>query len=217
MGEITVRINPLDSQVTVEENDSGVISYKKISIDNLIDCIKDSVKTECISSGLLPQNCISLVVGTDGQRNVTILHSEKFADISYYKTKYEHFPLPQLLFKFKLSMGMRVQSCQLAVVKDEKLTEESVMYKYPFSNVNGYSLCVGRNTLPICERLSTLSSLPYYILSMENNDDYYMINNNKQKLEYRDLLEQLKNKDPSYYYESVLIPNGDTLKEFLEK
>lgn len=54
-------------------------------------------------------------------------------------------------------------------------------------------------------------------MSMPNNDDYYTTNNNRQKAEFRDLLEHLKDKDPSYYYSDVLIPNGDTLETFILK
>ena len=34
-------------------------------------------------------------------------------------------------------------------------------------------------------------------------------------MQYRDLLEHLKDKDSSYYYSDVLIPNGKTLKDFI--
>ena len=34
-------------------------------------------------------------------------------------------------------------------------------------------------------------------------------------LQYRDLLEHLKDKEPSYYYSDVLIPNEKTLKDFI--
>lgn len=50
---------------------------------------------------------------------------------------------------------------------------------------------------------------------MPNNDDNFDVRDNKLKLEYRDLLEHLKDKDPSYYYSDVLIPNGKTLKDFI--
>lgn len=143
------------------------------------------------------------------------MHTENYADISYYNTVYEHFPLPRLVFRFNLSMGLRVQSCYIGIVKDERLTPESLMYKYPFSNVSGYRLCTGNNTMPICESLHTLSSLPYFILSIPNNDVWYDKKNNRQSLEYRDLLEHLKDKNSLYYYENILIPNGETLKDFI--
>ena len=41
------------------------------------------------------------------------------------------------------------------------------------------------------------------------------VRDNRLRMEYRDLLEHLKDKDPSYYYSDVLIPNGKTLKDFI--
>ena len=76
-------------------------------------------------------------------------------------------------------------------------------------------MCTGVNTLPKYDSLHGLSTLPYLILSMPNNDDYYTANNNRWDAEYRDLLERLKDKDPGYYYSDVLIPNGDTLERFI--
>ena len=41
--------------------------------------------------------------------------------------------------------------------------------------------------------------------------------NNKLDLGYRDLLEHLKDRAPEYYYTDVLIPDGKTLKDFMER
>jgi len=50
---------------------------------------------------------------------------------------------------------------------------------------------------------------------MPNNDDYYSADNNRKGLEFRDLLEEVKDREPVYYYSDVLIPNGDTLQNFI--
>lgn len=34
-------------------------------------------------------------------------------------------------------------------------------------------------------------------------------------MQYRELLEHLKDKDPAYYYTDVLIPSGKTIKDFM--
>lgn len=73
-----------------------------------------------------------------------------------------------------------------------------------------------KNPFSEAKSLHTLSSLPYLILEMPNNNDHFMVSHNQLGLEHRDLLEYLKDKDPDYYYEKVLIPNGRTLKEFFQ-
>lgn len=57
--------------------------------------------------------------------------------------------------------------------------------------------------------------MPALLLSIPNGDHSFNALNNKLELQYRDLLEHLKDKDPSYYYSDVLIPNGKTLKDFI--
>jgi hypothetical protein len=91
------------------------------------------------------------------------------------------------------------------------------MYEYPFSNVSGTWLCIGNNPLPICKSLHTLSSLPYHILSLDNNNDHFRAANNKPGLEMRDLLELLRDKPPEYYYTDILIPNKLILGDFINE
>ena len=40
---------------------------------------------------------------------------------------------------------------------------------------------------------------------------------NKMKLSHKELLEHLKDKDPAYYYTDILVPNGRTLAEFINR
>ena len=46
---------------------------------------------------------------------------------------------------------------------------------------------------------------------------YYSSSNNKLGLEYRELMEHLKDKDPEYYYSDILIPKKETLGEFIQR
>lgn len=216
MNKLVLEIDPVATDILVKSaKEDGSISTKRISFDALVDCVKNSLKTGLTRSGLLPDGCISSDVGEDGWRSVSIVHPERYADITYQTTVYPHFPLPRLVFRFGLHMGLRVQSCHMGVVPEGRLTPDTPMYHYPFSNVNGFHLCTGGNVLPGCKSLHTLSSLPYAILEMPNNDDHFSSTHNKLRLQHRDLLEHLKDKDPSYYYSDVLIPNGKTLKDFI--
>lgn len=214
--EMVLHINSSNGEISVEDKVDGVIRFKQISADALLECIKNSIERGMvIKSGLLPKNCIAYDVGDNDFRSVTILHEERYADISYYKSEYLHFPLPKLVFKFNVKMGSRVNSCRIGIVADERLTPNTKMYKYPFSNVSGFNLCLGNNVLPKCESLHTIASLPYQILTIPNNDDMFDPKNNKEHLDYRTLLESLKDKQPSYYYENVLVESGKTLADFI--
>ena len=136
---------------------------------------------------------------------------------TYHETAYPNFPLPRLVFAFHVATEGKVSGCRMGVVADEKPTMETVMYRYPFSNVSGTrgAICIGANALPKYKPPHALASLPAFLLSIPNGDHSFNALNNKLNLQYRDLLEHLKDKDPSYYYSDVLIPNGKTLKDFI--
>jgi hypothetical protein len=148
---------------------------------------------------------------------VTLLFQESYADISYYGTVYEHFPLPKLTFGFNINADGRITSCRMGVTENTNvLKPDSKMFHYPLSNVNGFGLCTGNNVLPKCKSLHTLSSLPYFILQMPNNDDYFQKKYNRQGFQMRDLLETMKDKEPEYYYSDILVPfEGKTLNDFI--
>lgn len=217
MSDTVIRISE-DGKITVERDLKGVRSFKQIAPDTLIQCIDRSLLRGAVHSGLLPKNCISFSGYDDGSKEAVLIYPENRADISYFGTEYKSFPLPRLVFGFGLTAEGRVSSCKLGVVENtENLKPDTKMYHYPLSNVNGFHLCTGNNVLPKCTSLHTLSSLPYYIMSMPNNNDYFKASNNKPNLEMRDLLELLKDKNSFFYYSDILIPNEAILNDFIMK
>ena len=215
MAELVIRIRD-DGSVFIENSRDGVKSLKAIAPESLLACIRGSLRHQGIFSGLLPKGCLSFAAYDNGDREITMLHMEDSADISYYGTKYENFPLPGLMFGFGISGEGRIKGCRLGVVAaGSSLKPATPMFRYPFGNVSGSWLCTGNNTLPRIASLHSLTSLPHYILSMDNNNDHFRASNNRQGLEMRDLLELLKDKEPSYYYDHVLLPSGKTLESFI--
>ena len=216
MSETVIRISD-DGKVAVERDAGGVKSFKHISPDTLVQCINRSLLRGAVHSGLLPPNCLSFSAYDDGGKDVVRLHPESRADISYFGTEYKDFPLPKLVFGFHLAAEGRVVSTKLGIVENMgRIKPDTKMYHYPLSNVSGFHLCTGNNTFPKCESLHTLASLPYYILSMPNNNDHFNHSLNKAGLEMRDLLEVLKDKEPEFYYSDVLIPSGATMADFIK-
>ena len=216
--EIVIRISPQEGRICVEENDNGVISRKSIDQDGLLQCFKNSLKyqEDAYSSGFLPLNTLAVYQCGD-VRSFTVWYPRLYADVSLYDTPYPHFPIPRLVFGFSLSGEGKVSCCRLGVVADETPTPETVMYHYPFSNVSGFHLCVGANTLPIYKKQYKAHNLPAFLLSIPNNMHSYSKTDNKLGMDYRELMEHLKDKDPSYYYTDILIPNGLTLQNFIDQ
>lgn len=216
--EIVIRISPQQGRIIIEEDDNGVISRKSIDQEGLLQCFKNSLRyqEDAYASGFLPLNTLAVYQCGDVRR-FTVWHPRLYADVSVYDTPYPHFPLPRLVFSFALSGEGKVSNCRLGVVADETPTPETAMYRYPFSNVSGFHLCVGANTLPIYKKQHKAYHLPAFLLSIPNNMHSYSRTDNKLGMDYRELMEHLKDKDPSYYYSDILIPNGHTLQQFIDQ
>ena len=216
--DTVLRISPGRAEITVEQNVNGVISRKNITPEALGQCFLGSRYNDTVfDSGILPENCVGVQLA---QRTNTyfIRYPDLFADISYYGTVYEHFPLPRLVFRFELEKESgKVTDPRLCVVKDERLRPDTPTFFYPFSNVYGdHRICTGSNALPIYKDPARIFTLAGFILRMPNNNDMFRAGDNKLKLPYRELLEYLKDKNPSVYYSEILVSDKGTYEDFMK-
>lgn len=207
-----------DKSIRAEITDSGTTMTKIISVNTLIDCIKGSIQGARFCSGLLPAGTLSYTKNTENNTTYLVMEfPEQTADITYMNTLYPHFPLPRLLFGFKVESNGRISGVNLGVPALGRLTPEIPMFYYPFSNVSQFQLCTGSNTMPHIKTLQSLQNFPQFILSLPDNDDRYNEKYNRLALGHRDLLEHLADKDRQYYYDNVLVQMpGRTLKQFIE-
>ncbi len=215
MNEVCVRFKN-EGTIFVETLQNDIKSIKQIKPNDLVDCFQQSLMRPQMSTGILPRGCISYMECENHYTYVCIQHIESRANISYMGTAYENFPLPKMVVGFLVSSEKRISKCRMGIVVNTNLLKpDTPMFSYPFSNVTGFDLCTGQNVMPKCKDVYALSSLPAFILEMPNNNDHFKSHLNKQGLEMRDLLECLKDKEPDYYYNEVLIPNKFTLKDFI--
>ena len=204
-----------DLNLVVDDHRGGTIKHKVISLNTFCKLIDRSTRKMDVASGLLPERCICYRETDSGERFVAIDLAKNAVDITYEQTKYENFPIPRLLFGFRVSKDNRVTEVQIAVADMGTLRDDTKLYKYPFSNVSGFNLCIGANAMPKIKSLRQLGGLPYYIFAMPDNNDRYTPDRTRLNMEYRTMLAHLKDKDSAYYYENVLIPSGKTLKNFI--
>ena len=215
--DTVIRISSKRAEIVVEQENKGVVSRKTLSPSSLAKCILESRYDDSEHfSGLLPEHCLSVTINPAWTQYM-IRYPELYADISYFGTEYEHFPMPRLVFAFRHTPADgKIIGCRLCVVKDERLTMDTPTFLYPFSNVYAEGrICLGNNALPAYKAPTRIYTLASFILRMPNNNDNYHPRNNRLELEYRELLEHLKDKEPAYYYSDILIPNGHTLKDFI--
>ena len=219
LDEITIRIRPMDGSIIVEERKNNIVAVKAIAPDSLMECLEKGIKeSKEIKSGFLPENCISYKV-SDRNKVVALWIPPGYVDFTYHKTLYERFPMPAMAFSFCLNASGKTTSHRMAVIGYSAPKPDTQVYAYPFSNVYATSeICIGAaNSLPVHKNIRSLGTLPYHILRLPNNDHMFSQNNNKMRLMYRDLLEHLKDKEPEYYYEHILIPAGAVLQDFIDE
>ena len=116
--ELVLRITPNERSIRVEEMKDGVTSFKEIALETFYDCVRYSIRHEGVQSGFLPQNCFHVSVSENGDRDFCLWHPHLHADISYFGTEYPDFPLPRLVFRFRVSQEGKVFDCRLGVVED---------------------------------------------------------------------------------------------------
>ena len=215
--DTVIKLSAARAELVVEQMENGVIKRKTLTPETFGKCILGSRYDESVhTTGFLPEHCFCVTLS--GEDRIYYLRCPTLrADISYYGTEYENFPLPRLVFAFKYAPESgKVLNARLAVVPDERLNADTVLYRYPFSNVHdSFGICLGNNALPVYKDPGRLHTLMALILRFPNNNDMFSPDNNKLELGYRDLLEHLKDKEPSYYYTDILIPSGKTLKDFM--
>ena len=204
------------AEIAVEERRNGIKRIKNISINDLLVCIKSSLREiKPVYHAVLPKNALFYSCCPEtGSFSAAMEYPYNKADITYMNTEYRDFPLPKLVFGFKVA-GEKIKKVYLGITGNGILRESSLMYTYPFSNVSSdFSLCTGGNVLPAVKSPYSLSNMPDYILSLPDNDDYFNIRNNRPQLGHRELMEHLADKTPEYYYSDILIPSGKTLSDF---
>lgn len=204
-----------DLNLVVDDFRGKTVKHKVVSLDEFVKLLEDNVEISTVNTGVLPDRCVSYREDHKGTRYVVMDLGVFRMDLTYENTTYEDFPLPRLLYGFVVDKDFKIKKVRVAVADMGQLRESTKLYKYPFSNVSGFNMCTGSNSLPKLKSLRQLNGIPYYIFSMPDNNDYYRPDRTKLDMEYRNLLEFLKDKDEKYYYENVLIPTGKTLADFI--
>lgn len=203
-----------DLNLVVEDCRGKTIRHKVISLNNLCKIIDRNIELPVIRTGILPDRCVAYAE-KKGEKFVALDLGRFNMDLTYYNTKYENFPVPRLIYGFTLDDNNKITKVQVTVADMGPLRDDTKLYIYPFSNVRGFNMCIGSNSMPKIKQLRQLTTIPYYIFAMPDNNDYYTPEKTKLNMEYRELLEHLKDKDEKYYYEHVLIPRTKTLKDFI--
>ena len=140
-------------------------------------------------------------------------HGFTYMDIRNYHV----IPFPRLLY-FVFSLEGRVRETHMFAVKGNKpITKSTVLYAYPFGNVqvSGH-VCMGNIPLPKnCDMRETCESLQKAFFDGITNNDYFSEDRNTSKIDQKELIRRLD--DLEVFPENELTESGFTYGEFMKK
>lgn len=196
------------AQVTVE-NEKGVKQSRLVTVESLMEAFMNSTvqKPVNIPVGRIPFGYYDAAVGKKAGKYcaevVTVLPAGKQM-IQYEETRYD-ICMPSLVFHFKVEGG-RINSTYVYVIKDEKPTDDSGLYRYPFGNVSELGqVCWGSNVLPAIRELKNLEEAMMLFIQCQGNSDFFKGKKycGHENMTLRELYEMLKDRDE--YPEEYLV------------
>lgn len=225
MREITIKINNDNDLIKVIKDIEGVKDIKYISPDDLLEILTLSLLNEKqkeeeskkikFESGLMPSsNGVSIISIKENHSNLKTVILKKNAckhDFPVYDNMYEKVGLPTLIFSLSIKNN-QVFAGQCYATKEEFITEDTELFKYPFPNVghNGY-ICFGENLNNLkLENMYDLHSFPNKFIMMPTTHELATSYNSKIPL--RKFLESIQHKD---FPLSELRETGKKIKNIL--
>ena len=105
-----------DKSIRLEFFENGQKRTKVISVETLTDCISRSLAGVRLTTGLLPANALSVTMDSDNERRYAVLEfPDERATVTYMNTEYPDFPLPRLLFGFRIEDSGRISGINIGV------------------------------------------------------------------------------------------------------
>lgn len=209
--EILIRVKS-DGTITVQEQ--GLVQTPPITtlLDDIIKAMNDiPLASVTCETPVLPKNCIYYARGYEKQEFVVIERDSFRRDVKYKDKLYKNVGFPKLVMGISLSEGY-VYKTMLCAAKDFIIKPDSMLYKYPFSNIyqeieHPYEVCWGNYEMHNISSTNQLTTLLDVFLSLEMTDEMYPGTGN---MTYQELLESLENRD---FDDNLLVPTV-TFEEF---
>lgn len=210
MDERWNRSNCYECAQVIMEDDTGQKKERLVTVESLVKAMMHSFvcKRVSIVLGKVPFGYYEAEVGMLKEKLcatvITVLPASRQI-VRYEETAYD-VCLPSLVFRFRVEQE-RITTTEVYVQKDEKPTDKSRLYHYPFGNVNREgTVCWGNNRLPQITELKTLESVMMLFIQSPGNEDLYEGERccGHKSYALRQLLEKLK--DEERYPDDFLVP-----------
>lgn len=211
MEKIKIEINEMFEIFISHKDDYGAFDKKAICLDDLYNILSEcnnkrqykKVKKESnmlYSSPLMPNfngvHVLQHIIKNNTTQIVVLQREAKRSKIAFYDEVLEDVGMPSLLFMVYI-INNKISSARVVAVKDKVIREDSMLYKYPLTNVYGDgAICFGGNDLKKYELDNTfnnLHSFPNMFLMMPSTHE--LQHQNGYNMQLRPLLNYLKGKD----------------------
>ena len=178
---------------------NGKKSSKLVEIGSLLKAFKCAVMMEVEQApiGKIPfgyyDGAVSMCNSKLCADIVTVLPAS-MQMMQYEDTQYD-VCIPSLVFSFHVDKG-RLKDTRVFTLKDEKPTDDSVLYRYPFGNVhNNGEVCWGSNAFPDILEIKRLEMIMTLFIQSPCNSDLYQSEKciGMKDVPLRELFEQLRN------------------------
>lgn len=180
----------------------GTRTAKYVDVDELLVAMKNAKNMDVFYRiGRLPQNYYDGTIRREPDKTISghmlLTVPKQRIPLQFEETKYT-IPFPALLFCFNISHG-RVGGTEVYALTGTQWNDKSVLYNYPYGNVNVYShqVCWGSNRLPDITELRKLDvACSLFYDSPCNNNHFTSERSVKWKTDnLRNVLEKLKEKE----------------------
>lgn len=198
---------------------------KSVSINDFLVSILESTNKSELNSFISPlygkRKGIELIQCKSFGNNSTlyVLFREKgYAPMPLYNRMYENVGVPNLIFAVKV-INNRMSKLYAVATKDKVITNDTIIYKYPFTNVSGHNalVCTGSNKFePGIEDndYKLLYDIPNKFFSMSNNQGY----NDCRSTKYKSIEEVFRNLNNNEFDEELLVKSPFlNYKNFIQK
>jgi hypothetical protein len=204
------KVNSIEDLVKIENR--LVNGIFKMTLEQFMGAISESSDgDESITTPLLPRNCIKHVwkKRTAGEQEVFIEIPKNRWDIKYHTQNFDQVGFPRMIFKYTVAKDTAKLSRIVALKESGQIREDTPLFQFPFSNVDGSSsnVCMGSNILPGIESISQLSTYHSIFFAAPFGDSYGAKTSTNKGL--RELFTMLSDSD---FNDEYLIPTKKTLK-----
>ncbi|WP_026801313.1 hypothetical protein [Pontibacillus halophilus] len=173
-----------------------------MTVDQLVSVLQRSEYSPAnepsipVQSPILPDNGFKHVWREQGQTQdvYTFVPAQQY-DIRVHDTFIENVGFPSMIFCYQLD-DSKITNLRVVAVKEKdmsEISENTEIYRFPFSNVQRSEVCMGANPFPKIESVRELKTLHNFFITIPFTNEWFDANsNNSDVYDLRELFNSVQ-------------------------